>query len=205
MRISATLVSLILVVGLIACGGDTDGEGTLEEDTTAILDDEGMTDDGMGDELEAGPGALSTPGWMQVDETARTVSMDIDAGESDVNNRWNFNGLYAENGRIVVPEGYQVTIDFTNSDPTQPHSLGIDEPMDTWPATFENPTPVFEGAITPDAGTTGTPAGGGTATITFTTGAAGEYAMVCYIAGHAVAGMVIPFEVSADGTVGVEE
>ncbi|HUP00887.1 MAG TPA: cupredoxin domain-containing protein [Gemmatimonadota bacterium] len=198
MRVSATLLSLLFAITFVACGGDTDGEGTMVDDTTAMMD-EGMDHDMEGD------GLLSTPSWMQIDETARTITMDIDAGESDVNNRWNYNGLYAENGRIVVPEGYQVTINFTNSDPTQPHSLGIDEWMDTWPAVFESATPVFEGAMTPDAATTGTPAGGGTATITFTTGSAGEYAMVCYIAGHAVAGMVIPFEVSADGTAGVEE
>jgi uncharacterized cupredoxin-like copper-binding protein len=32
---------------------------------------------------------------------------------------------------------------------------------------------------------------------------AGEYSMVCYIAGHAVSGMWIKFVVSADGEAGV--
>lgn len=197
MRISASLLSLLLAFTVVACGGDTDGEGTMEEDTMAMTE----TDPAL---RHPEAGAVTAPSWMQVDATAKTVTMDIKAGESDVNNRWNFNGLYAQSGKIVVPEGYQVTITFTNADPTQPHSLGIDEWMETWPAVFGDITPVFEGAITPDAGTTGTPAGG-TATATFTTGAAGDYAMVCYIAGHAVAGMVIPFTVSADGTVGVQK
>ncbi|MBA3584273.1 MAG: multicopper oxidase domain-containing protein [Gemmatimonadetes bacterium] len=201
MRFSSALLSLLVAFMLVACGGGTD-EGTMEDDTLGMME----ADTAMGDEdMDAGMGAMSMPTWMQMDETARTVSMDITAGESDVNNRWNFNGLYAGNGRIVVPEGYTVTINFTNADPTQPHSLGIEETMATWPATFETPEPVFEGAITPDAGTTGTGAGGGTATVTFTTGAAGDYAMVCYIAGHAVAGMVVPFTVSADGSAGAEQ
>ena len=42
----------------------------------------------------------------------------------------------------------------------------------------------------------------GTATLTFAADAAGDYAMVCYVAGHAVAGMHIPFYVTEDGTPG---
>lgn len=199
MRISASLTTLLLTLGLLACGGAAD-EGATEDatavDTTAMAEEPADM---------AGPaGSLSTPAWMTLDETARTVSMDIVAGETEANNRWNFNGLYAGEGAIVVPQGYSVTINFTNADPNQPHSFGIDEPMDSYPATFDNPEPVFAGAISPDAATTGT-APNGTATITFTTDAAGEYVMICYIAGHAVAGMHLPFEVSADGSAGVRQ
>lgn len=200
MRVPAALLSLLIALTFAACQGAAD-EGAMEEDTLALEADTAMGDE-MGDMGDAG--ALSTPAWMQIDETAKTVTMDITAGESDVNNYWNYNGLYAGNGRIVVPEGYAVTINFNNADATQPHSLGIEESMTTWPATFESPEPVFEGAITPDAATTGTPPSG-SATLTFTTGTAGDYAMVCYIAGHAVAGMVVPFTVSADGSAGIEQ
>lgn len=96
-----------------------------------------------------------------------------------------------------------MTINFTNSDPTQPHSLGIGERMNTWPATFDEITPVFKGAITADPATTGT-APNGSETITFKTSEASDYSMVCYIAGHAAAGMHIPFNVSADGEYGAE-
>lgn len=190
MRISASLTSLMLVFGLAACGGGGD-EGTTEGETTTMEEPA---------EMEAG--GLSTPAWMAVDETARTVTMDIRAGETDANNRWNFNGLYAGNGAISVPEGFQVTINFTNADPNQPHSIGIDEAMDSYPATFEMPEPVFAGAVSPDATTTGT-APNQSATISFTADRAGDYAMICYIPGHAVAGMVIPFHVTTDGSAGV--
>lgn len=194
MRVFGTTLSLILAFGLIACNGAADDEGIDEADTTAMVDTAPA-------EGETATGQMSTPSWMTVDESAQTVTLDIDAGSSDANNRWNFNGLYAGSGSITVPQGYAVTINFTNSDPTQPHSLGIDERMDTWPATFENPEPVFAGAMTPDPATTGTPPNG-TATITFTPDSAGEYSMVCYTPGHAVAGMVVPFNVSADGSYG---
>lgn len=199
MRISATLAALLLGFGLTACGGAAD-EGTTENETATETTDE--TAGGVG---EAGPaGELSTPGWMTIDETARTVTMDIRAGETDANNRWNYNGLYAGSGEIAVPEGFQVTINFTNSDPNQPHSIGIGEPMDSYPAVFESPEPIFDGALSPDAATSGT-APNGTATISFAADQAGDYAMICYVPGHAVAGMVIPFHVTADGSAGVRQ
>lgn len=197
MRISASLTAFLLVFGLTACGGGG-GEGTTEEETTAT-ETTSMEEPGA---MEAG--ALSTPSWMTVDETARTVTMDILAGETDANNRWNFNGLYAGNGAVSVPEGFQVTINFTNRDPNQPHSVGIDEAMDSYPAMFESPEPVFAGAISPDATTTGT-APNETDSISFTADQAGDYAMICYVPGHAVAGMVIPFHVTADGSAGVRQ
>ena len=188
-----TILSTILVAGLWACGGQTDDTDVMEADTAAMAETGAMDDETMG-------GELSTPDWMTIDATAQTVTMEIQAGSSDANNYWNFNGLYAGNGSITVPQGYSVTINFTNSDPTQPHSLGIDEAQDSWPATFDAPEPAFAGAITPDP-TVGT-APGGTATITFVADAAGDYTMVCYVPGHAVAGMHIPFNVTADGTPG---
>jgi uncharacterized cupredoxin-like copper-binding protein len=188
-----TILSTILIAGLWACGGQTEDTDVMEADTSAMEETGTMDDETVG-------GELSTPDWMTIDATAQTVTMEIQAGSSDANNYWNFNGLYAGNGSITVPQGYSVTINFTNSDPTQPHSLGIDEAQDSWPATFDAPEPAFAGAITPDP-TVGT-APGGTATITFTADAAGDYTMVCYVPGHAVAGMHIPFTVTADGTPG---
>ena len=190
MRTWKMMLGLVVVGGLIACGGGgTEEEGTTEADTTAA---ETTTTTTAG---------LTTPGWMLVDATSQTVELEIAAGSDAVNNYWNFNGLYAGNGSITVPQGSTVTINFANADPAQPHSVGVGEAMDSYPAMFENPQPAFAGAITADA-TTGT-APGGTATVTFTADSAGEFAMICYVPGHAVAGMVIPFIVSADGSSGV--
>jgi uncharacterized cupredoxin-like copper-binding protein len=186
-----TILSTILVAALWACGGKTE-DAVIEADSTAMEATTEMADHDMG--------AMSTPEWMTVDETAKTVTMDIRAGSSDVNNYWNFNGMYAGSGSITVPQGYAVTINFTNADPTQPHSLGIDEAQESWPATFDAPAPAFSGAMTADP-TVGT-APNGTATMTFTTDTAGDFTMVCYVPGHAVAGMSVPFNVPATGTPG---
>lgn len=191
MRRFTTILSTILVAALWACGGEAGEDGMDMADTLA------MADHDM-DDMDSG--VMSTPDWMTIDATAQTVTMDIRAGSTDANNYWNYNGMYAGHGSISVPQGYSVTINFTNADPTQPHSLGIDEAQESWPATFDAPEPVFAGAMTPDP-LVGT-ATNGTASITFVASAAGDYSMVCYVPGHAVAGMHIPFLVTEGGTPG---
>lgn len=154
----------------------------------------------------APPQQLPVPDWMQVDREAGTVSLEIVAGETDVNNSWNFNGLTRGEADIVVPEGFEVRITFRNGDSASPHSLGIAELQDPWPATFADPSPVFEGAITsnPTSMTDATPPGE-SEEIAFTADAAGEYAVVCYLPGHALTGMWTYFVVSAEGAAGVRE
>ena len=149
---------------------------------------------------------VTTPDWMQVDHDAQTVTMEIVAGTTDENRSWNFNGYYDGNVEIVVPEGYEITIDFINEDPSNPHSLGIGEPAEGMYPPDLDPTPVFEGAITRGATSkTRATQSGDSETITFTADTAGEYAMICYIQMHAAMGMWTYFTVSADGEAGIIE
>jgi len=149
---------------------------------------------------------VTTPDWMQVDNDAQTVIMEVVAGSTDENRSWNFNGYYSGNVEIVVPEGYEITIEFINEDPSNPHSLGIGEPVEGMYPPDVDPTPVFEGAITRGATSkTRATQSGDSETITFTADAAGEYAMICYIQMHAAMGMWTHFTVSADGAAGVVE
>lgn len=147
---------------------------------------------------------LTTPDWMQVDHDAQTVTMEIIAGTTDENRSWNFNGYYDGNAEIVVPEGYEITIDFVNEDPSNPHSLGIGEPVEGMYPPDVDPTPVFEGAVTqgPTSKARATQSGA-SESITFTAATAGEYAMICYIQMHAAMGMWTYFTVSADGEAGI--
>lgn len=151
-----------------------------------------------------GPAAGATvPEWMSVDRDARRVRMTVVAGRDETNNRWNFNGYSKGNATITVPVGYEVIVEFRNADPAVTHSLGIDEKPETWPAVFKKPTPVFEGAISPNATSlSGATKKGERETITFTAGQAGEYVLVCYVPGHASAGMWVWFHVSAEGKAG---
>lgn len=150
-------------------------------------------------------GTLSAPGWMQVDHEAQTVRMEVVAGSDQTNNRWNFNGYANGNATVVVPEGYEVTIEFRNQDPANPHSLGIDSRTGPdWPATFQAPQPAFDGAITEGAASmTESTQPGESEEVSFTAERAGDYAMVCYVPAHAATGMWILFEVSADGEAGL--
>jgi len=149
-------------------------------------------------------GALSTPDWMTVDAGARTVTIDLVAGSTDANNRWNYNGHANGAATVVVPTGYAVTINFSNSDPANFHSVAVLPAAATFPVMFEGVTPAFAGAMSGDA-TSMTEATGPSEseTVSFTAGAAGDYALVCVIPAHAATGMWIGFQVSAGGEAGV--
>ena len=106
---------------------------------------------------------------------------------------------------VTVPDGYEVTLEFVNDDPAMVHSLGISTETGSFGATIDA-TPAFPGAMTqnPTSMADGTTPGQ-RETIVFTPDAAGEYTMVCYIVGHAFTGMWVYFNVSADGTAGVQQ
>lgn len=153
------------------------------------------------------PGQAAAPAatdWFQVDEAAQTVTIDLVAGSTADNSHWNFNGYYGGRGSITVPEGYTVTINLTNRDPNMGHSVGVGERMATYPANFTTVTPAFEGAVTSNpTSMTESTMPGESESITFTADRAGDYALVCYVVGHASAGMWIAFTVSATGEHGV--
>ncbi|HEX5385523.1 MAG TPA: sulfocyanin-like copper-binding protein [Gemmatimonadales bacterium] len=148
-------------------------------------------------------GSITTPGWMKVDKGAKTVSMDIQAGKTPVNNHWNFNGFTNGDTTITVPAGYKITIDFKNDDPVLAHSLGVDTRTGNFDATI-TPQPAFPGAVTPNP--TNPAQGtqpGKSDKITFTADKPGSYTIVCYMPGHAATGMWTHFVVSSSGQAGV--
>jgi plastocyanin len=180
-----TVLSTVLLVGLAAC-------------------EPGNDNDAPANDRPAPAAALTTPDWFQVDHDAQTVTMDIIAGSTSANNYWNFQGFHGGQGLIVVPEGYEVTINFTNQDPAMAHSIGVDARTSNFPANFSQPQPVFPGAISENpTSLTESTLTGESETITFTAARAGEYSLVCYVPGHAVVGMWVHFNVSADGEAGV--
>jgi FtsP/CotA-like multicopper oxidase with cupredoxin domain len=143
--------------------------------------------------------------WLQVDSTAETVTLDVIAGKDASNNYWNFNGYANGNVTIIVPEGYAVTINFSNDDPNMAHSIGVTQrstgPFSATPI----PTPAFPGGMSsnPTSMTDATKTGA-METITFTAAIAGDYALVCLVLGHATAGMWINLRVTSGGAPGVE-
>jgi sulfocyanin len=190
-------LAALIALGLIACGGGDAGSDTGEAPSAEPAAAPAGESAAMGE--------LSMPDWMTVDETAQTVTIELVAGLTADNNRWNFNGYSSGNGTVVVPAGYTVVMNFRNDDPANYHSVAVLEGSGNWPVTFDNPSPVFAGAMTsnPTSMTEATAPGGGTETITFTASEAGDYSFVCLIPAHAATGMWMGFTVSSTGEVGV--
>ncbi len=187
--------STLLTLGAIAllgCGGGEENEGPASAPDPAA-------------EADAAAPAAMPADWISVDDAARTVTVTLVAGETDANNRWNFNGYANGEPTVVVPVGYTVTVNFENRDPVHHHSVGVLAKAASYPPVFDEATPVFEGAITSNATsmTEATAPGGGTGSITFVASEAGEYALVCLLPANAVTGMWIGFEVSEGGDSGL--
>lgn len=189
-------------IGLVACGGGKSANNAA--DTSAAMAPPAATA-GSTAVAAAPQGPMSVPSWMKVDKAKKTVTLDVHAGQTPDNNHWNFNGYDKGNATITVPEGYKVTINFTNDDASLAHSIGVDSAYATFPPTFTNPQPIFSGAISSD------PTDPGKATqphksqtVTFTASKAGNYTLNCFIPGHAMTGMWIHFNVSSDGQAGVQ-
>jgi len=186
--------TLSLVVALAACGGGEPAQTPATEQPAAAP--------------AAAPatpvmGEMTMPDWYHADDGAKTVHMTITAGLTDVKNYWNINGATDGNMTITVPVGYSVTIELVNNDPVMAHSIGITTVTENFGVL--DPTPAFEGAITANANSmTEATLPGETESITFTAATAGNYTMACFIPGHAAVGMWVHFNVSADGTKGVQ-
>jgi FtsP/CotA-like multicopper oxidase with cupredoxin domain len=147
---------------------------------------------------------MTVPAWYVLDADARTVRMEIVAGQTADNNHWNFNGVINGSMAITVPEGYRVVITFVNRDPNMAHSLGISPETQNFMVPPQ-PNPVFAGAISQNPGSMidGTMPGE-TETVEFVAERAGSYSMVCYIPGHTAVGMWLYFNVSASGEAGIQ-
>jgi len=196
-RIGLPLTAAIL---LAACGGDRDAATRAPADTTASETAGGTA----GGAQPAEAGKATVPAWMKVDEAAKTVSADIEAGKTPDNNHWNFNGYDNGNATLTVPAGYKVSIQMKNSDPAVAHSIGVDSKMGDFPPMFQDPKPVFPGAISEDpTSPQGGTAPGKSATISFTADKPGQYSLVCYMPGHAATGMWMHFHVTEGGKAGV--
>lgn len=189
-----TLVSVLASMALIGCGG-----GEPAQTSNAPISSAPAA------EPPAASREMTMPSWFQVDNEARTVSMTITAGSTNENNYWNFNGATTGAMTITVPEGYTVTVELVNDDPVMAHSLGISAETSSFSGT-PDPEPAFPGAITSNpTSMIDSTMPGQRESIQFTVDQAGNYSMVCYIAGHALTGMWVYFNVSGDGSVGVQQ
>lgn len=195
MKALRLIPAVVLVLILAACGG---GEASDAGDTDTPPASAPSTP------APAIPsGSLTVPDWYQVDHDAGTVHLTVTAGATPTNNFWNYNGAIRGQWAITVPEGYTITIELVNQDPNMAHSVGISRELTNF-AVPPAPDPAFEGAITenPQSLIDATMPGE-TETITFVADEAGNYSMVCFIAGHSAVGMWLYFTVSDEDEAGV--
>lgn len=149
---------------------------------------------------------LTVPSWIQVDHRDRVVRLTLVAGETDVNNHWNFNGYHDGNATVVVPQNYRVELELVNRDPEHPHSVAVLEQIGDYPRAFTRVEPAFAGAITENATSERrATASGESDSIEFEVRKAGDYALVCLVPGHAVEGMWIHFRVSPGRELGLQD
>ncbi|MCE2422140.1 MAG: hypothetical protein J4G03_02285 [Gemmatimonadetes bacterium] len=187
-----------------ACGGES-GDDAGDAGAAEAAEMEAARADAGGDAPGDMAGGVMEADWIAVDHDGGTVTIELIAGETATNSGWNFNGYLGGETTVVVPEGYEITINFRNDDPVNYHSVAVLDTQATWPPMFNEMVPVFDGAITSNAGSANesTPPGGGSEAVTFTASSAGAYALVCVVPAHAMQGMWLDFEVSADGEAGL--
>ncbi|HVC39431.1 MAG TPA: sulfocyanin-like copper-binding protein [Candidatus Dormibacteraeota bacterium] len=116
--------------------------------------------------------------WVSFDAATRTLTWKAIASYQGADHGLNFDGEAAGAMRVSVPEGWSVTVEFSNMGPLS-HSAVV--------VTATGATPAFPGAGTPNP-TVGTPPGQ-TATYTFTASQVGSYRLACLVPGHEAAGM----------------
>jgi len=132
--------------------------------------------------------------WLTVDTTAKTATLQLTAGLTQLNGGLNFNGFNDGKLTLTVPANWTVVIQFTNKDPNLPHSAEI---VDT---TKPMPVGPVEPPAFPKAMTSRLMLGLGTGvsdTMRFVASKPGSYMIFCGVPGHGLAGMWIRLKVSA--------
>ena len=192
-RSSKVGLSALISAGLVAYGGSDSPDSVPAAPEPAEAPAEAPAADA------AAEGGI--PDWYHIDNDAKTVELHMAA---QMDGGWKFNGMAGGEETITVPLGYAITVELTNDDPAMAHSVGIDAHVGDYPAMFTDPRPAFSGAVssTPTSMQEATMPGE-SESFTFTADVAGEYAMVCYVPGHALTGMWVRFNVSAEGEAGV--
>ncbi|MCG6989802.1 MAG: hypothetical protein LJF06_16705 [Gemmatimonadetes bacterium] len=200
------ILPAVLTVALAACGGGKPSSSQMQSSQAAAQPANTPTAQQpatQAADTDASSAPMTTPDWFHYDKATNSVRMTITAGLTPVLNHWNFNGGTHGNIIITVPEGAKVTLTFTNADSAMAHTLGIVDKVGGYSATPTLP-PVFKGAVTTPHSAAAGINPGKSQTLHFTASKAGNYAMICYMAGHAVLGMWLHFDVSAAGKAGVQ-
>lgn len=134
--------------------------------------------------------------FLSVDpNTPKTARLVVVSAYNPVNYGMNFNGFAKGGARYTIPQGWTVSVNFTNNSPVPHSAIVVEKPM---VKKLQMGEPAFKGASTPYPvrGTTGK---GGVA-FQFVADEAGEFAMACGFPSHSANGHWIAFDVSTTAT-----
>ena len=134
--------------------------------------------------------------FLSVDpKEPKTARLVVVSAYNSVNYGMNFNGFAKGGARYTIPQGWTVSVVFTNNSPV-PHSvIVVEKPV---VKKLQMGEPAFKGASTPypvrgTTGKVGVP-------FQFTADEAGEFAIACGFPSHSANGHWIAFDVSATAT-----
>lgn len=129
---------------------------------------------------------------LMVDTIAKTATFQLVAGQSNLNGGFNFNGYNDGKLTLVVPQNWNVVIQFVNKDPNMTHSAEVVDTTKPMPVGPVDPT--FARAMTTKLhmGL----ASGEADTFRFVANRSGSFLIFCAVPGHGLAGMWIRLKVS---------
>ena len=134
--------------------------------------------------------------FLSVDPiTPKTARLVVVSAYNPVNYGMNFNGFAKGGARYTIPQGWTVSVMFTNNSPVPHSAIVVEKPM---VKKLQMGEPAFKGASTPYPvrGTTGK---GGVA-FQFVADEAGEFAIACGFPSHSANGHWIAFDISPTAT-----
>ena len=134
--------------------------------------------------------------FLSVDpNTPKTARLVVVSAYNPVNYGMNFNGFAKGGARYTIPQGWTVSVMFTNNSPVPHSAIVVDKPI---VKKLQMGEPAFKGASTPYPvrGTTGK---GGVA-FQFVADEAGEFAIACGFPSHSANGHWIAFDISPTAT-----
>jgi uncharacterized cupredoxin-like copper-binding protein len=129
---------------------------------------------------------------LTVDAATKTATFQLVAGQTKLNSGLNFNGFNDGKLTLIVPQNWNVVIEFSNKDPNLPHSAEVIDTTKPMPAGPADPS--FARAATTNL-MTGHPSGE-SETFRFVANKPGSFLIFCAVPGHGLAGMWIRLRVS---------
>jgi hypothetical protein len=134
--------------------------------------------------------------FLSVDpKSPKTARLVVVSAYNAVNYGMNFNGFAKGGARYTIPQGWTVSVVFTNNSPVPHSAIVVEKPV---VKKLQMGEPAFKGASTPypvrgTTGKVGVP-------FQFVADEAGEFAIACGFPSHSANGHWIAFDVSAAAT-----